>query len=816
MASGQQSDMEVSGDWTLVSSPEEDKMVASTGSSQLEGNKVEVITEDENTRNTVREEELSSLPDGAAAEKDEANDHSRDSDIDILDDDMDERLQSLESSAVTQTSASLSFSEISAANTASSYENLEVLPDDASEAASTVLSDASLPPGLDLRPGVRRYRHVPNARLNITLSVMAALVAAAAIGLGIGHYLGWSDKFFQQKEMTHAQIGKLKQLQDELIICMQQQKQNKGSSADKDPLVCYEDNEYWKQKFENLFSENKGLKELLEQSQRNAVLTDVRVDALDEGQCEDDDVHKLKLDLILNQMQHLQLMKTFNEVRHQERQTRERARMLEEENKELKQRLVEEEEEDTMLRDLEGKVKNLREENAELKAHLKEDTSRQETLLSLESQVQLLHMENEQLQHTLKEIQHNEEEEQQTITARLSQLKDKVNQLATENEDLKAIIAKLRYGQPPPVAANGDQHEQHRQKISDLRRQNGNLEVEIEKKRNSQPEGEDEGSDSNQDLKLLLELLKNQHMEAKHWRKLYEDLQSKGANWNNLSSVNWTELLNNGTEAASNAVSVLLGRLKKMSLGTKVSEKISQVKDSFGSLRNIITERWEQLQQSMNSPASDAESGTEEKSRIVADMARAVENSLKKVYDASNKFLSVLDKSVEMKATKLTSKLWKAMDTLNKKLYEMAHEKPSTAEEENVDDVDVEDDPPPHEDDSHRDEHSETGEHFAKDHRHEHALPEKKEEESAEADEGEVADEDAAEMANNWFSGRAKSRAEQRFSEEARNENWFLRRQGENWRETKQASRDGKRKGWKPRTFSSDDEDEAYFRSRRR
>lgn len=829
MASGQQSDMEVSGDWTLVTSVEDEKMEASHISARSEGSRVEVITEEDNDRNAIRE---ASMPPAGIAEDDEedAAEHGRESDVEVLDDDMDVSLQSIDSSAIAQTPTSLGFSEVSAR--ASSYENLEVLPDDASEVTAEVRSDASIPPGLDLGPGIRRYKHVPNARLNIILSVIAALVAAAAIGLGAGHYLGWSGKFFKQKEMTQSQIGKLKQLQDELVVCMQQQKENRASSDNTDPWVCYKDGEYWKQKFETLFAENKGLRELLEQSQMDTVLKDVRVDALDEGQCEDDDFHKLKLDLILNQMQHLQLMKTFNEVRHQERQTRERARKLEEENEELKQRLVEEEEEDQLLVDLEERIKSLKDENTELRSRLKEDTSRQETLLSLESQVKLLQMENHQLQQTLGDVQRTEADPEQTVTARLSQLRDRVNQLATENEDLKAIIAKLRYGQPPPAVDSAVQDEDSRKKMSRLRRENDNLEVEIGKKRRSYvAQEEDEEARMNDDLKVLLELLKSQQTEATHWRQLYEELRNGGGGkskvWKNISSVSWTELLGNGTVAASNALSVLLDKLRKMSLSTKVAEQISNAKESFVKLKDVISDRWDRLQQSVKSSTE----GEEDRTRIVA-VARAIETSLKKVYDATDKLLSVLDKSVETKASKLDSKLWKTLDALNRKLSEMAPDEASAAsedEEEVVDDVDLGkqdggvDLESSHDaaDDKGKQEkqHAGGGQGIGNDRKLWHAVPleKREEEEEEEGEEGEEAEGgEREEVVTDWYIDRGRGRAEQRFLGEMQHDNWFLSRRRSSWRDeksnSKQRAKGSRRKGWKAHELSSDEEDEPYFR----
>ncbi|KAH6938861.1 hypothetical protein HPB50_013824 [Hyalomma asiaticum] len=371
---------------------------------------------------------------------------SRDSDIDIIDEDTDHSIESLNSSAIGNTSASLmGFSEISGA--ASSYGNQE-MPGalDWMDAAS-VASDTSLPSGLEMQSGVRRYKHVPNTRLNWVLTAVAALVAVAAVAFGVGHYYGGSDQSFQQRKLSQGQMQQLKALQEELVNCMNQQNKEKPpkGSPFRNTQVCYQDVEYWKRKFEQLFSENKGLKELLEHSQRSAVMHDPRVDS--SGDCSADlpnDLHKLKLDLILNQMQHLQLMKTFNQVKHSERLSREQARKLELENELLKARLEEEETDDILVQQqLESKVRNiwlhhvysavverlfrialvqvqsLTEENQELQSRLGHESQREAALRSLEHQVQQLLNENDRLKRTMQE-----QVPSSVTTSRISRLRD--------------------------------------------------------------------------------------------------------------------------------------------------------------------------------------------------------------------------------------------------------------------------------------------------------------------------------------------------------------------------------------------------------
>ncbi|KAL1475393.1 hypothetical protein MTO96_019832 [Rhipicephalus appendiculatus] len=438
------------GDWTFM--PSEGELLDAPAPRVEEGNRLEDLPLDENATNVSREKAMDTgddkkEPDAGLSGDRDASAGSRDSDIDIIDDDTDHSIESLSSSAIGNTSASLmGFSEIS--GTASSYGNQEVPCGSDWMDAASVASDASLPSGLEMRSGVRRYKHVPNTRLNWALTAMAALVAVAAVAFGMGHYFGWSVQSLQRQELSQGQMQQLKALQEELVKCMHQQ--NKETPPKDAPFpntqVCYQDVEYWKRKFEQLFSENKGLKELLEHSQRNAVMHDPRVDSAT-GDCSadsPDDLHKLKLDLILNQMQHLQLMKTFNQVKHSERLSREQARKLELENEQLKARL--EETDDVLVQQqLETKVQALTEENQELQSRLGHESQREAALRSLEHQVQQLLSENEMLKRSMREP---------VTTSRISRLRDTVNRLIIENEDLKTVVARLRYGRPVPVGDN--------------------------------------------------------------------------------------------------------------------------------------------------------------------------------------------------------------------------------------------------------------------------------------------------------------------------------------------------------------------------
>ncbi|KAL3225288.1 hypothetical protein MRX96_049280 [Rhipicephalus microplus] len=214
------------GDWTFM--PSEGELLDPPASTVEEGSRVEDLPLDENAANVSREKAMDTADPKKEADAEsggdrDANAGNRDSDIDIIDDDTDHSIESLSSSAIGNTSASLmGFSEISAA-TASSYGNLEVPGGSDWMDTASVASDASLPSGLEMRSGVRRYKHVPNTRLNWALTAMAALVAVAAAAFGVGHYFGWSVQSVQRQELSHGQMKQLKALQEELVKCMHQQ-----------------------------------------------------------------------------------------------------------------------------------------------------------------------------------------------------------------------------------------------------------------------------------------------------------------------------------------------------------------------------------------------------------------------------------------------------------------------------------------------------------------------------------------------------------------------------------------------------------------
>ncbi|XP_022250664.1 interaptin-like isoform X2 [Limulus polyphemus] len=303
---------------------------------------------------------------------------------------------------------------------------IEVIHEDLSDASTLSYIRDELLTDVDMKPGVRHYVHKPNTRLNVILNLVVVLAVTAVVGFGVGHFLGWSNQWLYQKQVTRGQVFKLKQLEEELIKCMEQE--NQQTQISRDSTVCYKNSEYWKNRFEELFDENENIRVLMEQTQdhlRKQNLGRIPLSPVSTN-CPSDvseDFHKLRLDLLVKQMEHLQFLKTYEEVKHQEKESRKRLRVLEDENTELKAKLEVEEENDKVL---EEKVDKLNEENFELKAKLVKE---EEDDKMLEQKVNELNEETIVLKAKLVE-----EEEDDKM------LEQKVNELNEETIELKAKL----------------------------------------------------------------------------------------------------------------------------------------------------------------------------------------------------------------------------------------------------------------------------------------------------------------------------------------------------------------------------------------
>ncbi|CAG2173933.1 unnamed protein product, partial [Oppiella nova] len=152
------------------------------------------------------------------------------SDIDVIDEDdldsSDDELStaSLCSSSVVSQTSNLSFLR-------DQYLRQQLLsPDFATEdlSESSSLNYRELGSEVELKRGTRAYVHTPNTGLNGKLNLILILSVSTVVGLGIGNFIGWSNHWNKHKQLSLGQVLKLKQLQDELVVCMQDQA-NKGT-----------------------------------------------------------------------------------------------------------------------------------------------------------------------------------------------------------------------------------------------------------------------------------------------------------------------------------------------------------------------------------------------------------------------------------------------------------------------------------------------------------------------------------------------------------------------------------------------------------
>ncbi|KAK8727764.1 hypothetical protein OTU49_009447, partial [Cherax quadricarinatus] len=87
----------------------------------------------------------------------------------------------------------------------------------------TDLSLASSPSLPDDLPAIKpdtQYKHTPDKDLNSRLNIVVALTLACVLGLGLGHFLGWSSRSVWHESMSSAQVRRLRELQDDLVSCM--------------------------------------------------------------------------------------------------------------------------------------------------------------------------------------------------------------------------------------------------------------------------------------------------------------------------------------------------------------------------------------------------------------------------------------------------------------------------------------------------------------------------------------------------------------------------------------------------------------------
>jgi len=305
-----------------------------------------------------------------------------------------------------------------------SSSGISVIQDDTDLSAFCSSKD-ELPSELDVKC-VKTYTHTPNPKLNFALNLLLVLSITMVVGLGVGHFIGWSSRWMHQRQLHQSHIAKLKALQEELVDCLQNPAsfylENNGESK-----ACYEKVDYWKQKFEDMLSENHILHDFVD---RNLHKEDSDDD--DDDKCEEAnknteaEYRQLKFHLINQQLENVATLRQVEALKRQEIEFANRVKLLEEENEELKAQVEEEANEESSKDD--------------------GDDEDKETIM-------LLSNENEELKRELNDLMAalklEQEEDEKITTEKLWPLRQQINQLKVENSELQQVIAKLRYGKPP-------------------------------------------------------------------------------------------------------------------------------------------------------------------------------------------------------------------------------------------------------------------------------------------------------------------------------------------------------------------------------
>ncbi|XP_054156413.1 bromodomain and WD repeat-containing DDB_G0285837-like isoform X2 [Oppia nitens] len=475
------------------------------------------------------------------------------------------------------------------------------LNEDLSETSS--LNYRELTTEVQLKRGTRAYVHTRNSGLNGKLNLVLILSLSAVIGLGIGHFIGWSNnRHHQHRHLSMGQVIKLKQLQDELVVCMDNQQitgshQTNGQSA----LVCHSDGDYFRQKFETLFSENKYLLDAFERTQQHyhsdGDLRNIIADKECDNETAGEEFHKLKLGFLVTQMEHLQLLKTLEEVKSKGKQSEQRVKDLEEENSELKMKLVEEEEDDQQIVESWGnRVAILETENQELRTRLEDDEEEDSVVLKrLNDKIDELMQENEELKaainqleaqvvnvvgHTISAGEEEEEAEGVSISSQSSRidhnirnggsggardngadikmpvkldlLKQRINQMIIENDELKSTIGRLRWTtqeQPPPPPSSDDDLIDEEDIDDETKYVNSIVDDYSSSYSSNELAEELLAQQLEEQLTELKDQLISEQLESKKWRQMYESLKktekSDNSNTNNGNSKNQKTLYEN-------------------------------------------------------------------------------------------------------------------------------------------------------------------------------------------------------------------------------------------------------------------------------
>ncbi|RWS13345.1 putative E3 ubiquitin-protein ligase bre1-like isoform X2 [Dinothrombium tinctorium] len=585
-------------------------------------------------------------------------------------DDEGANMASLDSSGISAMS-SLSFLRSNSMTNLPSYQKqyTSSVHDDMSDNSSILYKE------MDISPGIRAYKHTPNKKMSVKLNLLLAFAVTAVIFLAVGNYIGWTDNVSHHNQLTMGQIQKLRNLQDELVLCMQNQE--KAEASDKQLKICYQNSDYWRAKFEKLFKENHGLKDILEKTQKHYWSTGHHKNIVTEKECSavaSDEFHKLKLDLIVKQMEHLQLLKTFEEVKYQEKVSKMRLSKLEEENADLRAKLREEEEDDKVIVEtMEERISKLAVENEKLRDRLKEQEkpNESENIKKMEAKINELMDENNELKSALKQMQSQmdvfantkddliiesgedlseaDEPEEDSFSVheesvKVDDLRERINQMVTENEELKSIIARLRWSK-----SYIDNHET----------QENTVDV----------------SSLQKELNEIRELLINEQEETKKWKNLYEEMRKKSENknekqnvfkswWDSINVTQLTEKFPNGA-AFSNVLQNVLKKATENNvvIPDEIYRVINATQNAIVELHQQLVAKWEEMESLGVAVDSSAQ-------KIKRKMAELLDTSMRKLQEAGDKFASN-QKPFESRVHKLTNKLSKIKEWLDLKWTEM-------------------------------------------------------------------------------------------------------------------------------------------------
>lgn len=540
-------------------------------------------------------------------------------------------------------------------------------PDNGSSSAEDQLdlSDSNslrheLPDDLNIEC-IRSYRHTPNQQLNVTLNMLLALSITTVIGLGIGHFIGWSSQWIRQNHIQQSQILKLKMLQDELVTCLQRQHLAQPLSEGVIDFSyykpCFEQAEYWRHQFNELLSENDDLRDMVMDKNQGSYCREVTEIG--------DEYQKMKLNLLHKQLDHIETLKQFELVKRDERESREQVKLLKDENHDLKTKL---------------------------------DTDGGDTA---EDQRVMCHLmkENAKLRLTLNDLQPQIQEDvvgepkDDIIQVEVGSLRQKINQLQLENEDLRQVIVRLRYGKPPAPPIT----DAHQNKLNQLETENKDLKVEIGKIRYGKPpeiltdvtDGEKQDSvvidqvtkkeDSNvvvlqneiKNLRNAFDVEKNQTLK---WKELYEALTRDTPADDNFKA--WIQ-----DNVLSLDVSKFFEVLK--SKGVHSREFLELLKQKNGewldklwvnmsratdTLLNKVQETRQQMEDYIESDRFQLKSGK----KLVKKMSKVLSNTMHKFRDATENLIPEnLKKSSAKVATKLVDKINGLVNHLNSKWSEI-------------------------------------------------------------------------------------------------------------------------------------------------